>query len=74
MSCVQTGDTNSCLRKKQCPAHGEEITLSDNKQVQSCPTKEKTGGKAEKAKKPPLPPIVREVPDPPVPNRAHTEM
>lgn len=48
--------------------------MSDNKQVQSCPTKEKTGGKAEKAKKPPLPPIVREVPDPPVPNRAHTEM
>lgn len=26
------------------------------------------------AKKRELPPIVREIPDPPVPNRAHTEM
>ena len=30
--------------------------------------------KKEKSKQEKLPPIVREVPDPPVPNRAHTEM
>ena len=35
---------------------------------------EKQNKKSETAKKPPLPPIVREIPDPPVPNRAHTEM
>ena len=30
--------------------------------------------KQQDRKAPALPPIVREVPDPPVPNRAHTEM
>jgi hypothetical protein len=42
--------------------------------LQSCPTEIRQPQKGVKEKSEDLPPIVRRVPDPPVPNRAHTEM
>ena len=44
------------------------------KAMESCPTKDAGENRGKKGGKRELPPIVREVPDPPVPNRAHTEM
>ena len=45
------------------------------KNEQKRPQKGKKGEAKDKANTAaPLPPLVREVPDPPVPNRAHTEM